>query len=113
MSKDIPKRKVGRPPKTDATNTDVIVAKIEQELKNFGAECADRLPRYFKVISGTALADEKKVGVKDRVGAAKFCIEFAADFLEQEQEEKSKSKQPKTPPKEEPETKKRLISLVD
>ena len=80
-TKPLPKRRVGRPAKTESTDAAAIVKKINEQMLGFQAQCADRLPRYLKVISDAALND--KLNIKDQVQAAKYCIEKAEEFLKE------------------------------
>lgn len=74
---EVAKRPRGRPPKVNANDPASIMRKIEQENQRFGADCATRLALYYRVINSVALAG-KETPLKDRVNAAKWCIEFAA-----------------------------------
>jgi len=76
---NLPKRSRGRPPKVDATDATAIISKIEEQVQRFSAKCADNLENLCNVIY--AVAFDKKAPRKDRVGAAKYCIEKAEKFL--------------------------------
>lgn len=92
------KRKAGRPPKTDATCTLAIRAKVDEQYKKFGAKCADNLEKLYDTIYKVATGEEKNAGIKDKVGAAKWCIEEAVKFMEGEKETvDSKSTKTETP----------------
>jgi hypothetical protein len=100
------KRGRGRPPKTE-NDPNKIIKKIEQEIQTFSAECADKLPKYYDIISQTAL--NPKSPLKDRIAAAKYCIEHAVTYMESVEDDESTF--PEGKPAEET-TKKRVSSSV-
>ena len=79
------KRSRGRPAKAVETDINSIINKIEEQQRKFSAKCAnnlnDLLDVIFDVASGTT-----KAGIKDQVGAAKYCIEAAEKFLQDNKE---------------------------
>lgn len=80
-TKNLPKRRVGRPAKTDEKDAIAIIAKIEDQVQRFNAKCADNLDTLFEVIYNVAI--DKQAPRKDKVGAAKYCIEQAVIFLKE------------------------------
>ena len=84
MSNDVqPKRKAGRPPKCNPNKPADIAKRIDQQKMKFGAKVADNLDKLFDVMYTTALLDPK-ASPTNKISCTKFCLEYAATFLEEE-----------------------------
>ena len=82
------KRRVGRPKmrdRVDPTNISEIKRRIAEQQNKFAADCADNLEKLYKVMYQTAIGTNKKASATNQLSAAKFCIETANDYLENEE----------------------------
>ena len=78
-------KSVGRPPKVDDTDANAIISRIKEQQMKFNAKCADKLHLLFDVIFSVAV--DKKAPLKDKVAAAKYCVESAEKYLKEDHEE--------------------------
>ena len=91
-TKVLPKRERGRPPKTNENDANAIILKIDEQLQRFNAKCADNLHILLEVIYGVAVSP--KTPLKDKVSAAKYCIEQAEKFLKDDDGKKKVVEEP-------------------
>ena len=109
------KRGRGRPPKTDPNNPEMIQKRISEQIDKFGAKCADNLDQLFGVMYDVALKDKvngEKPSMTNKVSAAKYCISFAQEYLDQHNADENGGIGDEKEEKQEDTSAKPLISLA-
>lgn len=87
------KRSRGRPTGAKPSDYQSILEKISWEQDKFAADCANSLPELHKLMLDLAKGkgDFEKAGIKDRVGATRYCLELANNILDDYYEAEAES----------------------